>query len=91
MNWKTVAWLCFFDARRAIAMEAPGINHELQKMLQLFTKFSLICITNFKFSEHRKADFLILIISFCRQFYRPLGSVSRGGRTARPTLAMPLL
>jgi hypothetical protein len=81
----------FFDARRATAMEAPGRNHELQKMLQLFTEFSLICIINFKFSERRKAGLLILIISFCRPFYRPLGSVARGGRTTRPTLATPLL
>jgi hypothetical protein len=33
----------FFDARRAIAMEAPGRNHELQKMLQLFAEFSPVC------------------------------------------------
>jgi len=51
----------FFYARQAIAVGAPDRNHELQKMLQLFTEFFLICI-NFKFVEHRKVGFLILII-----------------------------
>jgi hypothetical protein len=45
-------------------MDAPDRNHELQKILQLFTEFSLVCLINFKFSERRKAGFLILLISF---------------------------
>jgi hypothetical protein len=63
----------FFDARRAMTMDDPDRSHELQKILQLFTDFSLICLINFKFAERRKAGFLTLIISFFRLFYCPLG------------------
>jgi hypothetical protein len=60
------------------------------KKSHLFVEFPYVCISNLKYTEHRKY-FLYLSYSFTCLIFSPFNSAAQSGHTSRPSLAATLV